>query len=106
MRRDQRRVYFYDLASYSRAKTPQMPTLAELFEVWHARWRAGRTQYLRDNGTRVFNIRDITFDDDYITILFTVIDKNMPDAAYGDLDTGDMTGFQRANGKEIRLARI
>lgn len=95
MLRDQRRIYFFDLSAYSRTRTPQTPNFDEMFAVWQSRWQRGEAQYLRAKGTRVFGIKDMAFDDDYVIILISIIDKNMPDAAYGDLDTGETTVFAK-----------
>lgn len=89
MRSDERRVYFFDLTLKKLGKSSHAPTLAEVLELWKENFDSRAAFHSRQSGDVLYLIGDMRIDEasQTATLLISVIDKAMADAAYGHLDT-------------------
>ncbi len=89
MRADERRIYYYDLMIGKREKISHVPTIRELFDVWQERTQAKNAYHVLQDEKVIFQINDARLNNtqDKATLLVSIIDKLMPDAAYADMQT-------------------
>lgn len=89
MRADERRIYYYDLVIGRMGKSSHLPEIRELFDVWQSRTLAKNAYNTIKDGSIIYQVNDIRLNNsqDKATILISIIDKAMPNAAYADLDT-------------------
>ncbi len=93
------RTYYYDLVIGHLGKSSHVPTLRELFDVWEERWKSNTAFHKLENGDVIYQINDIRLDNaqSKATILISIIDRFLPDAAYGNLDTRETTVFKKGS---------
>lgn len=89
MRSDERRIYFFDLTLKKLGKSSHAPTLTEVLDVWKECFDGENAFHARQSGDVLYFISDMRLDEveQTATLLISVIDKAMADAAYGHLDT-------------------
>ena len=89
MRSDERRVYFFDLTLKKLGKSSHTPALSEVLAVWKEAFDAKAAFHSRQSGDVLYLIGDMSLDEagQTATLLISVIDRAMADAAYGHLDT-------------------
>lgn len=97
MRADERRIYYYDLSIGKRGKSSHLPTLRELVDVWIERVQAKDAYHVLQEEKIIFQINDarLNNEQDKVTLLISVIDKLMPDAAYAHMGTRETTVMRK-----------
>lgn len=89
MRADERRIYFFDLTLKKLGKSSHAPPLLDVLEVWKEHFGSKTAFHSRQSGDVLYLIGDMKIDLEAqtATMLISVIDRAMADAAYGHLDT-------------------
>lgn len=92
MKNNERHIYFYDLHVKKTAKHAHSPALSEMFAVWNDAFQAGTAKHTREKGSVVYRIGDLRCDpsDDTLELLIRRSDLSAAEAAYGNIDSGDL----------------
>ena len=92
MKRTKRTVYYYDVVVGCRATHAQPPDLAELAELWRDFYQSQEAVLLREHGNIIYRVGDVEIDNNerVARLLIRKSDINAPDAAYSNVETGEI----------------
>jgi hypothetical protein len=99
MKATERRAFFYDVLINKRAAHAHTPSLIDLLTVWKSGFDNGNCSHEREKGNLVYRIRDIEIDlqSKVAILLIDKADKTAADAAYSDVQTGQLTVFHKTS---------
>jgi hypothetical protein len=92
MKNAERTIYVYDIKVDKRAVHALPPALVEMANVWQAAFTAGTAIHKREKGSVVYRIGGMVVDDTAgtMSLLIRRADIAAPDAAYSNMDNGDL----------------
>ncbi|MFC3084532.1 hypothetical protein [Tabrizicola soli] len=92
MKNNERHIYFYDLRIKKAAKHAHIPHLRDLLSVWNGAFAVGQAKHTLEKGSVVYRIGDVKYDaaDETVELLIRRSDLSAAEAAYGNIDTGNL----------------
>lgn len=92
MKNNERHIYFYDLHVKKTAKHAHFPSLSDVVAVWNDAFQAGTAKHTREKGSVVYRIGDLRLGpgDDTLEFLIRRSDLSAAEAAYGNIESGDL----------------